>query len=109
MEGFGYDECDSSVAPRIKFHVPDADLGIMPRAARKLFELVQSLQDRRKSVRVRVSMIQVYNEIVFDLLHPRHFSDASLAEKVFSKTNSKTFLNLKFQQTKFSKMKVSLF
>jgi len=81
MEGFNYDACDSSAKPRIDFNVYEHDMGVMPRAARSLFELAHAVQQQGEIVKVKVSMIQIYNETVYDLLHPRHFSDSVLADK----------------------------
>lgn len=45
MEGFSYDSCDSGARPRIDFDVYENDLGVMPRAARSIFQQAQQVRE----------------------------------------------------------------
>ena len=53
-----------------KYNLYDEQRGIIPRAIEDIFKYIQSCQDEEEDIKfmVRASYIQIYNEVISDLL-----------------------------------------
>ena len=51
-----------------KYNLHDEQRGIIPRAIEDIFRYIQSCEDEETKFMVRASYIQIYNEVISDLL-----------------------------------------
>ena len=51
-----------------KYNGSDPQRGIVPRSMEEIFKYIESASNRRKTFMVRASYLQIYNEVISDLL-----------------------------------------